>query len=511
MIARRSTVLWFGPPPLPGLVARLTLRGLTVVQNPDLSPAALSDVHLSSTRLVVFNHEDGSDESATAGYACLSRVVDHGVPVLVLAKNASTWAGLRERHLEPRCAGFPWDRVLKFMPDCTGVHFDEFVAPVASSTWHDFHLDLRDGDEGLSPDKRLLVQRAFPKAEQLILREIPKGLSGSRVFMAYEKRKEDSTSIAHWTQPRLVKVGLREAIRTEITAMQAVSPFIPFDLRPNLDIHVEGLMHGVFVADFVDGSQSLLEAAHAGRAEAALSNLFNRTMSRWRERGWQREKSPDSLAVEAERLDIMAPKRVRPEYANSTEVQEAGIDVAAVWTKLTAIRFHHRVATIHGDLHGDNVRVRGDDAVLIDLGSVRGNDEANGGAPLCFDVAMLEVALVFTFVKGEPDPTFAQTAWRQEITPYYQTDAIGKALEASSAPRDGGWMLGCLQRIRAFGVYEQDDACEYSLALAIAMLRMCKFEPTSDADKGRRVYGLLIAARIIEDVYTREKNEGTLA
>jgi hypothetical protein len=321
--------------------------------------------------------------------------------------------------------------------------------------------------------------------------------------MAYEKRKEESTSIAHWTQPRLVKVGPRNSIASEIQAMQAVSPFIPFELRPNLDTHVLGFCHGVYVADFVDHSESMLVAAHAGRAEAALSNLFNRTMGRWRERGRQRATSDESLGDAASRLGIVSAEAILDAYSGSGEAQQAGIDIPKLWAKLRSISFPHRVATIHGDLHGENVRVRGDDAILIDLGSVKGDDTSAGGAPLCFDVAMLEVALVFTWVKGEPDASYGQAAWREEIAPYYQTEAIGRALEASAAPRDGGWMLGCLQRIRAFGIYQHDHRDEYPLALAIAMLRMCKYPHTTDADKGRRVQGLMIAARIIEDIYAR--------
>jgi hypothetical protein len=463
----------------------------------------MEDWKLSATRVVVFNHGDGSDDSAAYGYACLRRAIDHGIQALVLAGNRASWPVLRQNHLDVISATFDWDRPLKLMPDCSGAHFDEFITVGSSSTWHAFKVEMRDGDEELSSDESLLVRRAFPKAEELILREIPAGFSGSRVFMGYEKRKEESTSIAHWTQPRLVKVGARKAIESEIQAMNAVSPFIPFDLRPNLDVYVAGFTHGVFVADFVDGSESMLEAAHAGRAEAALSNLFNRTMSRWRERGSQRAKSDASLAVAAERLEIVSPDRIRSLYTESSEVQRAAIDVTALWEKLKTVRFPHRVATIHGDLHGENVRVRGDNAVLIDLGSVKGDDSAGGGAPLSFDVAMLEVALVFTWAKHEEDRSFGQAEWRTEIEPYYQTDAIGRALEASSAPRDGGWMLGCLQRIRAFAVFQHDNPNEYPVALAIAMLRMCKFPPMNEADKGRRVRGLLIASRIIEDICSR--------
>lgn len=497
----RPTVLWFGLQPTPGMVYRLAERGFNVISNPLAS--TLTDLQLSATRLAVFDHGNGSDATAVHGYARLPQMVNHGVRVLIIASDPDKRVTIRDTHLATLSKSLDWDRVLIFMPNCSGVNFDEFITGSQLPGWHQFPVVVREEDEPLAADERLLIGRAFPKAEELILREVPKGFSGSRVFMAYEKRKEESTSIAHWTQPRLVKVGPRNSIASEIQAMQAVSPFIPFELRPNLDTHVLGFCHGVYVADFVDHSESMLEAARAGRAEAALSNLFNRTMGRWRERGSQRPMSEESLGDAASRLGIVSPDVILDLYSKSSEAQQAGIDIHVLWERLRSIHFPHRVATIHGDLHGENVRVRGDDAILIDLGSVKGDDTATGGAPLCFDVAMLEVALVFTWVEGEVDMSYGQAAWRQEIAPYYQTQAIGRALEASSAPRDGGWMLGCLQRIRAFGVYQHDHRNEYPLALAIAMLRMCKYPCKTEADKGRRVRGLMIAAKIIDDIYSK--------
>jgi hypothetical protein len=498
-MAGRDRVLWFGPPPAPGLVLRLHIRGMSVDLNP--VSADLTDYFVSGVRLVVFNHDDGRDTTAASGYSRLPWMIDHGVRGLVLAQDRTTWLALRRAHLTSISATFDWDGALKFMPDCTGVHFDEFLSDGLAPAWHACAIDAREADEGLPSGARILVQRAFPRADSLVLQELPRGFSGSRVFMAYEHRKEESASIAHRTQPRLVKVGPREAIATEIRAMKAVSPFIPFDLRPNLEIHVDGFVQGVFVADFVDHSESMLRAAQAGRAEAALSNLFNRTMGRWRECGDDRPKSEESLASAARRLRIIAPELIMADYLESPEVQHANIDLSALWTKFEAIQFKHRVATIHGDLHGDNVRVRGDDAILIDLGSVKGDDTPHGGAPLCFDVAMLEVALIFGWADGEEDLSFRQAHWFDEIQRYYRPDVIGKPLPASSAPRDGGWMFGCLKRIRAFGHYQQDDPREYPLALAVAMLRMCKHPSRNDAERGRRVKGLVIAASIIEGIH----------
>lgn len=497
----RDVIFWYGEPPLPGTEKKIAERGYRIIKNP--GGDALNNYLLGQTRAVIFDHGDGTSNAPAGGYLHLPIFVDHGAPVLVVASNKATWAGIRQQYIIPHSETFLWDKVLKFMPNWAGVHFDNLVGPAPDPGWHHCEVILREGAEKLVPDEQLLVCRAFQKAEQVHLREIPRGFSGSRVFMAYEKRRDNETSIAHWAQPRLVKIGVRKKIEREIGAMLAVSPFIPFDLRPNLDVHVLGFRNGVIVADFIERSESLLETSRDGRAEAALSNLFNRTMRRWRERGWQRKPSPEPLADAAARLGIVSPGSVLPDYIRGAAAEGHFIDIYDLWERLRAITFEHRVATIHGDLHGDNVRIRGDDAVLIDLGSVRGDDKDGGGAPLCFDVAMLEVALVFTCTRSEKEGAFAQSEWRSEIDHCYRDDVIRKALEASEAPQDGGWMLGCLQRIRAVGIYEQSDDDEYALALAIAMLRMCRFEGRGDADRGRRTYGLIIAARIINTIHAK--------
>jgi len=497
---RQKNILWYGSVPSPGVIERLAMRGFHIIENPAIH--ALVDALLGMTWAVVFDHSRNSGESPEPAYVHLPTFIDHGLLVIVVA-DRTLWGNLRTKCLHPIDAEFPWDDVLRFIPDWRGIHFDNIVSLTPPAKWQSFTVTVDEHDEGLAEDERRLVHRSFPKAEEVVFREIRKGFSGSRVFMAYEKRRKDETSISHWTQPRLVKIGDRASMAVEVAAMRDVSPFVPYELRPNLEMHIEGFRKGLFVADFVDRSESMLEAARAGRADAALSNLFNRTLQRWRERGQQCQRSDESFADAAERLGIVAPDSILAEYTESEPGERAGVDVQKTWALLREIRFKHRVATIHGDLHGENVRVRGDDAILIDFGSVKGDDKVGSGAPLCFDVAMLEVALVFTYIVGEEDTSFPQARWRADVEAWYQLDVIAKALDAPAAARDGGWLVGCLQRIRAFGIYEQSNGREYALALAVAMLRMCKYPSRSTAEKGRRVFGLLAAVNIISGVHAK--------
>lgn len=70
-------------------------------------------------------------------------------------------------------------------------------------------------------------------------------------------------------------------------------------------------------------------------------------------------------------------------------------------------------------------------------------------------------------------------------------------------------MFGCLQRIRAFGIYEQSHEYEYSIALVITLWRWCKFPPLSKggADKGRRVVALELGAKIVQQIAERESGK----
>jgi hypothetical protein len=498
-----NKVLWYGSPPLPGVLARLEIRGFSVVENPPREN--INDSLLGVTLIVVLNHPQDGDDWGGLGCDFLPLFIDHGIRVLVLGGDVAKIRGTVLKGMDP---DYPWDDAVLFLPNLKGVHFDTIVNCQPTLRWRGFKIQQNGKFEKLTSEDLRLVARAFQKAEEVHLSKINDGRSGSRVFMAYEKRLETETSIAHWTQPRLLKIGDRSVMAREVGAMKAVSPFVPFELRPNLEMFIEGFHRAVYVADFVDRSESLLDAARSGRAEAAISNLFNRTLHRWRDRGRQCAMLSGSLVDAAERLDIVSPSKIRQEYLTSERIQRQQIDIAALWKELAAYEFGYRAATIHGDLHGENVRVRGDDAILIDLGEVRGDTVPGNGAPLCFDVAMLEVALVFQY-RGEEDglDEFEQPGWESEIKPFYQLDAILNSPSIDSAPKPDSWLFGCLQRIRAFGIYDQSHEYEYPIALVIALWRWCKFPPPPHgrgADKGRRVVALELGYTITQQIAWRE-------
>jgi hypothetical protein len=465
----------------------------------------ISDYLLSYTHIVVIDQTDGAVAEACSSYDLLPELIDHAIRVLVLGGDR---ASILENRLYKIDKDYPWDNAVLFLPDLKDTNFDNILAASSTERWREFQIQQIGNHEKLTSEEERLVKRAFPKAEQVHLHKISDGFSGSRVFMAYEKRLD--TSIGHWIQPRLLKVGERPKMSDEVGAMRAVSPFVPFELRPNLEVHVEGFKRAIYIADFVDRSESMLDAARAGRAEAAISNLFNRTLYRWRDRA---SLINGSLVEAAERLGVFEFSSIRQEYLQTERIQQLHLDFKALWEELSKHSFDYRAATIHGDLHGENVQVRGDDAILIDLGAVKGNTAPGQGAPLCFDVAILEVSLIFAYrdeAHGDGKDEFQQTKWESETRPFYELDAILRSPSIDSAPDPESRMFGCLKRIRAFGIYEQSHEYEYSIALVIALWRWCKFPPfphSKAADKGRRVVALELGAKIIQQIAERESGK----
>jgi hypothetical protein len=479
-------LIWVGEEPLPGVRERLEQRGYKIFAN--LSLDRLEDKLLRLCSIAVFN----GGQTVSDYKAVITSMINHGIKLVFVLPDLDRPKILTD--LEQISATYPWINKCTFITKFSGINMDNFVIP-AIAQLNNFQILYETNEAKLNREEEILVRRAFTKATELKVNTLAPGYSGNKVLLVYEKRQQNS--IAHWTQPRLVKIGNRNSMIEEVGHMKAVAPFVPFDLRPSLDVHIEGLDRALFVADFVENSESLLSAARSGRAEGALSNLFNRTLYRWRERAGNHYLK-DSLAQVAERLGFVEPGKIRPEYLTAERFEKTKYNVEELWDRIKKVKSEYLAASIHGDLHGENVRVRRDDAILIDFGSVLG--AKNGDAPLCFDVAMLEVTLVFS-----PDPKFDQSEfenkiWEEKTRKYYSLEAIRHAIVRDRPPGPPSDLFECIVRIRSFGNYQHIDGQEYAIALAIALWRWSKFKPANIHDTGRRVVALEIGCSIIEDI-----------
>jgi hypothetical protein len=160
--------------------------------------------------------------------------------------------------------------------------------------------------------------------------------------------------------------------------------FIPFGLRPNIHQIIRGTERSLLVGNFVDRSESLWDRARRNLAARAVTSLFDETLGCWRDQAFARGLIEGSVADAMYDAEMCRPQDIRPLYPESAQRYGISVGPDEVWKQLTTLRQHYRLAPAHGDLHGENVRVKNEQAILIDLASVLRQ------APLTADLATLE-------------------------------------------------------------------------------------------------------------------------
>jgi hypothetical protein len=165
-----------------------------------------------------------------------------------------------------------------------------------------------------------------------------------------------------------------------------------------------------------------------------------------------------------------------------------------IWYRLIGLpALDWRSSAIHGDLHGENVRVRKEDSILIDFAHA-------APGPACADLAHLEVSLAFD---GRPGDLQGE-AWKQAVSQLYLPDAIVASLARPKARKRDTWMRAAVAEIRALvpaAVADPSSPEEYLRVLAVYLLRHASF-PANKNDNGdddyRRTYALWLACRLTE-------------
>ena len=94
------------------------------------------------------------------------------------------------------------------------------------------------------------------------------------------------------------------------------------------------------------------------------------------------------VAKVLEHAKFCSPSRIKTSYLEYAKSRGVRATPDQLWTALSSLDQTYRVAPMHGDLHGENVRVRNGNAILIDFASV-------APGPLTADLAALESWLAF--------------------------------------------------------------------------------------------------------------------
>ena len=338
----------------------------------------------------------------------------------------------------------------------------------------------------LSGPREILLRRAFSDSAEVHLISMKGGRSaGVVVYRAHAQLRGGLEG--EWPQPFFVKIGPRRKIFDEYMNYEwRVDPYIPFHLGPQLvrERCCLGAYEGVIVGDYVDGSECLTDCASQGRATAAISCLFDKTLAGWHRRAQNENSRPISRLL----ARLFPPTMPTARFARARELGATQNlpQLRRLFDRCTSTPV--LVGPIHGDLHAKNVRVRATDAIVIDFFSHR-------NSPLLADAASLEASLLVDgFDKDEREPTEWMTSIEKvyENSPSKQTIPHGSPMDASS------WFYSCVAQIRRYARQWECQDHQYAAALAAALLRKATKDAYAIEWKGsRHAAAYVFAERIL--------------
>jgi hypothetical protein len=117
---------------------------------------------------------------------------------------------------------------------------------------------------------------------------------------------------------------------------------------------------------------------------------------------------------------------------------------------------------IHGDLHTDNIRVRGSDAILIDFCSAR-------DGPLLVDPSALEVSLAIRVPTNDGD--FNKDAWLRMMNSLFSQDALRRPPAIHDSTEPYAWIASCIRQVRLHSLPMQRELGQYAHVLVYYLLQ----------------------------------------
>lgn len=309
-------------------------------------------------------------------------------------------------------------------------------------------------------EDQILLRRAFADCSEVRFKD----LTNDRRAIFQASAQLRSSQAGPYPLPFLVKLDSYTRVNKELGNYElATQHFIPFFARPNLDSRrcLLGPTRGLIVANFIENSTSLMSEVERGTAAGAISSLFEDALRGWRTQAFLSASNEvkGSLSPEG------AVKARSEEHRNNLErcvvgARKFGCELSgtAIGELIDALPpITYRQALRHGDLHGENVRVRAGQAILIDFLQVD-----NG--PLVDDPALLETSLVLSFKADFNE-------WKVVAEQLYllgQLRALPSAKEPM-APLSELW--NAVRQVRRYGLADQVSRDEYARAVATQLLR----------------------------------------
>ncbi len=344
----------------------------------------------------------------------------------------------------------------------------------------------------LSNDQRLLLERAFHDCKAIKLELITGGLSGAMTF--YVQATLAASNAGPTPMPYFAKLHDSAQLREEMSSYQEYAEHhVAWYLRPDfLPVRcLYGVRQGILVGRFAEGSRSLWDIAVVGQGPSHIRSLFNDTLGILRRDRQVIDAVTHGSVVEP--LDAFC-KHWRVSSDRVDLARQFSVDVqtpATLWRKLLNLPTQRWLRSpIHGDMHANNVRVRKEDAIVIDFA------HATLG-PMCADLASLEVWLTFEWMDGLH---FDRAEWKQRVECMYRPSDLMHVSWSQDDPVMNHWLPPCLFEIRLLAKDCTLGADEYLRVLAVYLLRHATFPANvrcANDDEFRRAYAYWLANRLV--------------
>jgi len=339
----------------------------------------------------------------------------------------------------------------------------------------------------LTEEDAVLLQRAFNDCKSISTETLSDGKSGATVLKVH--LLFDAAAYGVSTRPMYAKIDSLQRIKQEIKQYEdCVEGAIPFFMRPNLIGNRcvkpgQGYKKGLLVGNFVENSEPIINAIKRGSASFPIYSLFDHAFRTWRL--GSRIEGSISLISSLENAGCVKPIASIPaRYISQARQYGLVTSPLDIWNRLRELpKGPHRVGAIHGDLHPGNIHIRGMEPVLIDFYKVQ-------IAPLVYDLAMLEIAIVFD---AYPIAAYEFEDWKRLVDDLYSCQAFQHPPE----PKDHGHSLENLwtvvRQLRSIAPTLEISAFDYPIAVAFCLLRICTH---NDKDLLKAAYGLVAVEKL---------------
>jgi hypothetical protein len=491
----RIQLLWFGKQPNTEQVELVKQHGLDLVvhkdgENPDFRLA----------RVAMFW---ATDNHFAEGVKCVrdfvKAAIDDGVfvaPVVSVDADEELLSSMIAvlNSVDPDGARKTHQRVLATPVDLHQV-LHQFLLHDPGPA-RNIHLAIEGEVKIQDEESRALLQRAFHDCRSIRLEAIAPGYSGADTFIV--KATLVDSNAGPEPVPYFAKLGRSDKMQAEWNAFRTFAEHhVEWYLRPNFvqERTIYGVKRGILVGTFVQNSCALAEAIRKlGDGGGLIRTLFQETLAALRRQ--KRTIAPGQQSVVSALKPFCDYRKVPESRWKRAATDWGGRCVRAddLWYSLLGLPpLDWQCSAIHGDLHGENVRVRKEDAILIDFA------HASPG-PACADLAHLEVSLVFDGRKGD----LQRDAWSQAVLAHYSPEAIAASIGKQESLMKEGWMNSVVAEIRALvldAVANPKSPQEYMRVLAVYLLRHSSF-PANVNDNGddeyRRAFAYWLACQLTQ-------------